>query len=100
VQNIEVQYMSHEGIFDEGHEIVVHVSDDINASSDNGSSTDTCDEADNGDETSGLPSISGIAPLSMGSDEDTWLSQNNLLLYICCCTFTNCLFIYEDSVKA
>jgi hypothetical protein len=36
--------------------------------------TDTCDEADNGDETSGLPSTPSIAPLSMDSDEDAWLT--------------------------
>jgi hypothetical protein len=46
VQNIEAQYLSNEGILDEGLEIVIYVGDDIDARSENASSTDTGDEAD------------------------------------------------------
>jgi hypothetical protein len=63
--------MSNEGILDEGLEIVIHVGDDIDASSENDSSTDTVDEADDDGEMSDLPSIPSTAPLSMDSDENT-----------------------------
>jgi hypothetical protein len=63
-------HISNEGILDERLEIVIHVGDDIDARSENYSSRDNGD----GDETSGLPSIPGIAPLILDTDEDTWLT--------------------------
>jgi hypothetical protein len=59
-------------MLDEGSEIV-HVGDDIDSSSENDSCVDISDEADNCGERTGLPSVTGVAPLSMDSDEDTWL---------------------------
>jgi hypothetical protein len=90
VQNIEVQYkyMSNDGILGKGLETVIHVGDDIDANSEDDSSTDTGDEADFGGETPDLPSIPGIAPLSMDSDEDGRL-KNSLFLYICGCILKN-----------
>jgi hypothetical protein len=72
VQNIEAQYMSNEGILDEGFEIVIHVVDDIDASSEN-DCTVIGGEAGSV-EMSGLCLIPGIAPLSMDNDEDTELT--------------------------